>query len=73
MTKPRRKKKYLLLLSSGGTLIVGSRKWYDEKRIRYERRWKIVTQSDDEETLKAMASLTDKHLVMRVEHITEEN
>jgi len=69
----RRKKKYLLLLSKGGTLIVGSRKWYDEKRIRYERRWKIVMQSDDESMLTTMASLTDKHLVMRVEHTIEEN
>jgi hypothetical protein len=69
----RRKKKYLLLLSKGGTLIVGSREWYDEKRIRYERRWKIVMQSDDESMLTTMASLTDKHLVMRVEHIIEEN
>jgi hypothetical protein len=71
MTKPRRKKKYMLLLSIGGSLIVVSRVWYDEKQLN--RRWKIVTQSDDEEMLKAMASLTDKHLVMRVEHTIEEN
>jgi len=71
MTKPRRKKKYMLLLSIGGSLIVVSRVWYDEKQLN--RRWKIVTQSDDEEMLKAMASLTDKHLVMRVEHTVEGN
>jgi hypothetical protein len=71
MTKPRRKKKYLLLLSIGGSLIVVSRVWYDEKQLN--RRWKIVTQSDDESMLMTMASLTDKHLVMRVEHTVEGN
>lgn len=71
MTKPRRKKKYLLLLSTGGTLIVGSRLWYDQKRVRYDRRWKIVTQSDDESMLMSMASLTDNHLRMEVNHTTE--
>jgi hypothetical protein len=73
MTKPRRKKKYMLLLSKGGTLIVGSRKWYDEKRMRYNRRWKIVTQSDDEKLLTTMASLSDRHLGMSVINTIEEN
>jgi hypothetical protein len=73
MTKPRRKKKYLLLLSTGGTLIVGSRLWYDQKRVRYDRRWKIVTQSDDESMLTTMAMLTDKHLGMTVINTIEEN
>lgn len=73
MTKPRRKKKYMLLQSKRGHFIVGSREWYDEKRVRRDRFWKIVVQSDDEEMLKAMASLTDKHLFMRVEHTVEGN
>ena len=71
MTKPRRKKKYLLLLSTGGSLIVVNRLWYDQKRMRYNRRWKIVTQSDDESMLMTMASLTDNHLRMEVNHTTE--
>ena len=73
MTKPRRKKKYLLLLSTGGTLIVGSRIWYDQKRVRYDRRWKIVTQSDDESMLTTMAMLADRHLGMTVINTIEEN
>jgi hypothetical protein len=69
----RRKKKFILLKGKRGHFIVGSREWYDEKRVRRDRHWKIVAQSDDEETLTTMAMLTDKHLGMSVINTIEEN
>lgn len=76
---PRRKKKFMLLRGKGGNLIVVSRDWYDHARslsknmsLRYDRGWKIVTQSDDEEMLITMANLTDKYVGMTVNHTHED-
>lgn len=75
---PRRKKKFMLLRSVfGGTVIVVSRHWYDNvttgrKAMRYDRKWKIMAQSDDESLLITMANLTDNHLRMRVNHTHED-
>jgi hypothetical protein len=60
-----------------GNLIVVSRHWYDNvttglKGMRYDRRWKIMAQSDDESMLVTMAKLTDKHVFTRVEHTYED-
>ena len=77
---PRRKKKFMLLCSKvSGSLIVVSRDWYDHAKVltggmslRYDRGWKIVTQSDDEEMLITMANLTDKYIGMAVKHTYED-
>ncbi len=58
-------------------MIVVSRHWYDSaksggKALRYDRRWKIMAQSDDESLLITMADLTDNHMRMRVEHTYED-
>ena len=77
---PRRKKKFMLLRSVyGGRVIVVSRDWYDTAHtpgsiggMRYDRRWKIMAQSDDESMLITMANLTDNHMRMRVDHTHED-
>jgi len=75
---PRRKKRFMLLKGKRtGNLIVVSRHWYDNvttglKGMRYDRRWKIMAQSDDESMLVTMAKLTDKHVFTRVEHTYED-
>jgi len=77
---PRRKKKFMLLRNTrNDTLIVVSRDWYDHTNtisknmsFRYDRGWKIVTQSDDEEMLIHMANLTDKYVGMAVKHTHED-
>ena len=77
---PRRKKKFMLLRSVfGGRVIVVSRHWYDNayvpqggKPFRYDRRWTIMVQSDDESMLITMANLTDNHLRVRVDHTHED-
>ena len=76
---PRRKKKFMLLRSFLGRVIVVSRHWYDnayvpegEKGMRYDRRWKIMAQSDDESMLLTMANLTDNHMRLRVDHTHED-
>jgi hypothetical protein len=75
---PRRKKKFMLLKGAYGRLIVVSRHWYDTVRtpglggMRYDRRWKIMAQSDDESLLITMANLTDNHLRTKVEHTYED-
>lgn len=80
LVMPRRKKKFMLLRSMfGGRVIVVSRDWYDNattissrKPFRYDRKWKIMAQSDDESLLITMANLTDNHLRMRVDHTHED-
>jgi hypothetical protein len=76
---PRRKKKFMLLRSVyGGRVIVVSRHWYDNAHVpglrgmRYDRRWKIMAQSDDESMLLTMANLTDNHMRLRVDHTHED-
>ena len=76
---PRRKKKFMLLRSVyGGRVIVVNRDWYDnayvpgKEGMRYDRRWKIMAQSDDESMLITMANLTDNHMRMRVDHTHED-
>lgn len=78
---PRRKKKFILLLSKQtGKLIVVSRHWYDtafsigNKRLsmRYDRRWKIMAQHDDESMLITMAKLSDNYLGIAVNHTYED-
>ena len=75
---PRRKKRFLMLKGKHtGNLIVVSRHWYDNamtgrKAMRYDRRWKIMAQSDDESMLITMANLTDKHVRTRVVHTYED-
>jgi hypothetical protein len=72
---PRRKKKFMLLRGYSGRFIVVGREWYDRKGIAKQRgdrkQWWIVVQSDDLGAMHAMASLTDKHLKMEVDHATE--
>ena len=72
---PRRKKKFMLLRSIFGTFIVVGREWYDSVGIPKQRgdrkRWWIVAESNDHGAMQAMASLTDKHLKMEVNHETE--
>jgi len=72
---PRRKKKFMLLRSWSGNFIVVERRWYDYTGIAKQRgiakRWWIVAESDDHGAMQAMASLTDKHLKMEVNHTTE--
>ena len=59
-------------------MIVVSRHWYDTARtpgiggMRYDRRWKIMAQSDDESLLTTMADLTDNHMRTRVVHTYED-
>lgn len=70
---PRRKKKFMLLKNKlRGRVIVISRHWYDGASMRYDRRWKIMVQSDDESMLITMANLTDNHLRTRVDHTHED-
>ena len=77
---PRRKKRFMLLRSVfAGTLIVVSRDWYDNatkpssgKPFRYDRKWKIMAQSDDESMLITMANLTDNYMRIRVNHTHED-
>jgi hypothetical protein len=77
---PRRKKKFLMLKGKHtGNLIVVSRHWYDNVHtpgslggMRYDRRWKIMAQHDDESVLITMADLTDNHLRTRVDHTHED-
>lgn len=55
---PSRKKKWVLLRGKlSGTLIVGSRAWYEREDIAKGRRWKLVTQSNDEAVLNHMMKL----------------
>jgi hypothetical protein len=68
---PRRKKKYMLLRGKFGSFIVVERKWYDFTGINRKRMWKIVRESDDHEMLQAMASLSERHVPMRVNIETE--
>jgi hypothetical protein len=72
---PRRKKKFMLLRGRSGSFIVVERRWYDYTNIAKARglrkTWWIVAESDDHGALQAMASLTDKHLVMKVNHETK--
>ena len=76
LAKPRRKKKYMLLRSRSGKFIVVERRWYDYTGIARQRgsnkAWWIVAESDDHGAMQAMASLTDRHLKMRVNHIHED-
>ena len=69
---PRRKKKFMLLRGWSGNFIVVERIWYDFTGIAKQRgiakRWWIVAESDDCGAMQAMASLTDKHLKMEVNH-----
>jgi len=72
---PRRKKKWMLLRGKFGHFIVVERRWYDytgiaKKRGR-DKSWWIVAESDDHGAMQAMASLTEKHLRMEVDHATE--
>jgi len=80
---PRRKKDYMLLKSIHTEkftekLIVVSRHWYDNVHIpgvggmRYNRRWKIVAQHDDESVLITMAKLSDNYVGIAVNHIHED-
>ena len=73
---PRRKKRFMLLRGYLGHFIVVSRHWYDtvpgKKAMRYDRRWKIVAQSDDESMLITMAKLSDKYAGMQVNHTHED-
>ena len=76
---PRRKKNYMMLRSSHGLVIVVSRQWYDNAvtpikgaPMRYDRRWKIMAQSDDESVLITMAKLSDNHLRVNVDHTHED-
>ena len=72
---PRRKKKFMLLRSSHGSFIVVERRWYDFAGIARvqgkHKMWWIVAQSDDHGAMQAMASLTDKHIKMEINHATE--
>lgn len=72
---PRRKKKWMLLRGRSGSFIVVERRWYDYTEIARHRgrykSWWIVAESDDHGAMQAMASLTDKHLKMEVNHTTE--
>jgi len=72
---PRRKKKFMLLRGKHGHFIVVERRWYDFTGIASARgnnkAWWIVAESDDHGAMQAMASLTDKHLKMEVNHETE--
>ena len=69
---PRRKKKYMLLRSRNGNFIVVERRWYDFVGIARQRGsnkyWWIAAESDDHGAMQAMASLTDRHLKMEVNH-----
>ena len=68
---PRRKKKFMLLRGRFGTFIVVERSWYDYARIKGDRMWKIVRESDDHGMLQAMASLTEKYVGMKVTMLGE--
>ena len=72
---PRRKKKWMLLRGRNGHFIVVERRWYDYTGIAkargFRKSWWIVAESDDHGAMQAMASLTDKHLKMEVNHETE--
>jgi hypothetical protein len=69
---PRRKKKFMLLRGKFGHFIVVERKWYDytgiAKRYGKHKIWWITSESDDLDMLNAMASLTDKHVKVEVNH-----
>jgi hypothetical protein len=69
---PRRKKKWMLLRGKSGNFIVVERRWYDYVGIAKKRgshkAWWIVAESDDHGAMQAMASLTDRHLKMKVNH-----
>jgi hypothetical protein len=55
---PSRKKMFVLLRGTlSGELIVGSRAWYERERVAKTRRWKLVTQSNDEAVLNQMMKL----------------
>jgi hypothetical protein len=75
---PRRKKRFMLLKGAYGRLIVVSRHWYDTVRtpglggMRYDRRWKIMAQHDDESMLITMAKLSDNYVGMQVNHTHED-
>ena len=76
---PRRKKKFLMLKSNHGRVIVVSRIWYDNATtpirhspMRYDRRWKIMAQHDDESMLITMANLTDNHMRVKVDYTHED-
>ena len=67
------RKKYLLLRGKFGNFIVVTYSWYVTKRLSKQRpkMWWIAARGDDEDVLKAMADLTDKH-VKGVINITKE-
>ena len=68
------RKKYLLLRSRFGNFIVVTYLWYVDKRLSKQRpkMWWIAARGDDEDALKAMADLTDRHIKGHVINITEE-
>jgi len=72
---PRRKKKWMLLRGKFGDFIVVERRWYDftgiAKRYGKHKIWWIAAESDDHGAMQAMASLTDKHIKMEVNHVEE--
>ena len=72
---PRRKKKWMLLRGKRGSFIVVERRWYDYTGIARQRgsnkTWWIVAESDDHGAMQAMASLTDKHIKMEINHATK--
>jgi hypothetical protein len=69
---PRRKKKFILLRGKMGNFIVVERRWYDFAGIARvqgkHKMWWIVAESNDHGAMQAMASLTDKHVKMEVNH-----
>jgi len=69
---PRRKKTYIQLRGFAGNFIVVERKWYDFAEVAKGggSLWKIVAQHDDKSVLETMASLTDRFVVLRVNHET---
>ena len=74
---PRRKKTWMLLRGYSGSFIVVERRWYDytgiAKRYGKHKIWWIASESDDSDMLNAMASLTDKHVKMEVNHEHEQD
>jgi len=72
---PRRKKKWMLLRGKSGFFIVVERRWYDyvgiAKKRGNEKAWWIVAQSDDHGAMQAMASLTEKHMKLEVNHVED--
>jgi hypothetical protein len=69
---PRRKKTWMLLRGKFGDFIVVERRWYDftgiAKRYGKHKIWWIASESDDHGAMQAMASLTDRHVKIEVNH-----